>query len=31
MPSGMNEEDALQYVLNKSYADESNDLDDDFR
>ena len=29
MPSGMNEEDALRYVLNKSYADESNDLDDD--
>ena len=29
MPSGMNEEDALQFVLNKSYADKSNDLDDD--
>lgn len=29
MPSGMNEEDALQYVLNKWYADESNELDDD--
>jgi hypothetical protein len=29
MPSGMNEEDALRYVLNKSYANNSNDLDDD--
>jgi hypothetical protein len=28
-PSGQNEEDALRYVLNRSYADKSNDLDDD--
>jgi hypothetical protein len=28
-PSGQNEEDALRYVLNRSCADKSNDLDDD--
>jgi hypothetical protein len=28
-PSGQNEEDALRYVLNRSYANKSNDLDDD--
>jgi hypothetical protein len=29
MPSGMNEEDALQYVLNRSYAENKAVLDDD--
>jgi hypothetical protein len=29
MPSGMNEEDTLQYVLNRSYAENKAELDDD--
>lgn len=29
MPSGMNEEDALQYVLNRSYDENKAELDDD--
>jgi hypothetical protein len=29
MPSGMNEEEALQYVLNRSYAENKAELDDD--
>lgn len=29
MPSGMNEDDALQHVLNKAYQENAADLDDD--
>ena len=29
MPSGMNEDDALQHVINKAYQENAADLDDD--